>query len=265
MSGIGTGDILMVHSSLSRIGNVIGSAETVIKSFIDVVTVKGTIIMPCYNSAELVIQDLKRGRILDLRKSPSSTGKITETFRSWHDIHRSSHPFSSVCAWGRQARYITAGHATKHNVCHSASPIGRLVELSGKVVGIGISIAQGFGIAHYLEDSWDEFPFEVHSSPFEVTYIDTDGNTIRRKVSRFDPKVSRTRIDYPEGSWICEKLTGHLARKGILKWFDYGEADAWVMEAVELYRELRRLAEKGITMYLTEKRLTDRNREIDKW
>jgi aminoglycoside 3-N-acetyltransferase len=263
--GVKPGDHLMIHASLSQIGNVDGGAQTVIQSLINVVTPEGTIIMPCYNSAESYLKDLKVGSLLDLRASPSLTGKITETFRVWPGVLRSSHPFSSACAWGKSAEYVTSGHAADPHVCHAGSPVGRLVELKGQVLGIGIRIAEGLGVAHYLEDTWAGFPFEVHTSNFKATYIDCNGNRIEREICRFDPGVAKTRIDYPEGAWICEKFTDHFTRKGIMKWFRYGECDSWLMDAVELYDELKRLAAKGVTMYLTEDKLTDRNRDIENW
>jgi aminoglycoside 3-N-acetyltransferase len=264
-AGIQAGDVIMVHSSLSQIGNVDGGAETVIKSLIDVATPDGTIMMPAYNSADRMIKDLKRGKLLDLRTSPSSTGIVTESFRTWPDVFRSSHPFSSACAWGRHARYMTATHADKPHVCHDDSPVGRLVELKGKVIGIGISIAQGLGVAHYLEDTCDEFPFEVHTGRFPVTYIDCDGTKVSREICRFDPIVSRTRIDNPQGTWILRKLTAHLARKGILRRFLFGEADSWIMESEVLHSELKRLAAKDVTMYLTKDQLTDQNKDTENW
>jgi aminoglycoside 3-N-acetyltransferase len=264
-AGIGPGDIVMVHSSLSRIGNVSGGAETVVKSFLDVVTLDGTVIMPAYNSAETFIRDLKHDKLLDLRVSLSGTGKITEAFRTWRGVVRSSHPFSSSCAWGKHAEYVTSGHASASFVCHADSPVGRLVKLKGKVIGLGIPIAQGLGVAHFMEDTWDGFPFEVHIGPIPVSYIDPSGKTVNRDIYRFDPVVARTRIDHPDGEWICEKLTAHLLRIGILKQFRYGQAESWLMDLVELFNELKRLAAKGVTMYLTEDKLTDQNREIDKW
>jgi aminoglycoside N3'-acetyltransferase len=254
----------MVHSSLSQIGNVDGGPETVIKSLIDVVTPDGTIMMPVYNSADRMIRDLKQGKLMDLRTFPSSTGAISESFRAWPDVLRSSHPFSSVCAWGKHARYMTADHATGPHVCHADSPVARLVELKGKVIGIGTPFLTG-GVTHYVEDTWDKFPFEVHTKCFPVTYIDATGTTVSREISQYDPVVARTRMDNPDGAWIRQKLTEHMTCKGVLKWFRYGNADSWIMAADVLCKELKRLATKGVTIYLTEDRLTDQNRDIENW
>ena len=265
MAGIGRGDMVMVHSSLSSIGNVDGGAETVIRSFLETVTSSGTVTMPCYNSAADIVKGMKTGEIIDLRTSPSGAGKITEVFRTWPGTRRSSHPFSSSCAWGAQAEYITSSHAENSRVCHAASPVGRQVELGTKIIGIGIPIAQGLGVAHFLEDTWDEFPLEVRTAPFRAKYMDAQGNTVERDICRFDSEVARTRIDHDEGKWICGRLTAHFLRKRIMKRFKYGHADSWIMEAVPLFDELKRLAQKGITMYTTEDQLDERSRNIDNW
>ncbi|MFC1888530.1 AAC(3) family N-acetyltransferase [Thermodesulfobacteriota bacterium] len=264
-AGIGPGDIVMVHSSLSSVGNVGGGAETFIRGFQEAVSPGGTVLMPCYNSARDVIDGMKEGNITDLRTTPSATGTITEIFRKSPGVFRSSHPFSSVCAWGDKAEYITAGHADGAKVCHGSSPIGRLVELKGKVIGVGVPLAQGLGVHHYLEDTWEGFPFEVCAAPLPVKWIDNQGNIIKRTLCRYDPDVARTRIDHEEGQWIGVKLTAHLIRKGVMRRFQYGDADSWIMEADALYEELKRLAGKGVTMYLTEERLDNRNRDPEAW
>jgi aminoglycoside 3-N-acetyltransferase len=264
-AGIMSGDVVMVHSSLSSIGNVSDGAETVIESLRKAVSTEGTVVMPCYGSADEALRHSKKGTPIDLRTAGSTVGEITEVFRTSAGVLRSSHPFSSCCAWGRQAAYITSGHEGAPQVCHADSPVGRLVKLRGKVVGIGIPIAQGLGVAHHLEDCWDGFPFEVHSENASTTYLDANGKQVARDVCRFDPEVAVTRIDYPEGKWICKTLTAHLARKGILIPFRLGRAESWVMDALSLYEEMKRLAKKNVTMYLTEDRLTDQNRDTENW
>lgn len=264
-AGINAGEIVMVHSSLSSIGNVSGGANTVIQSFQKSLTSDGTLLMPCYNSAERVFRNQTAENLTDLRTIPALTGVITETFRTEPGVRRSSHPFSSVCAWGKMSEYVIRDHATDPHVCHAGSPIGRLVELDGKVIGIGVSIAQGLGVAHHLEDTTNNFPIRVHASPTKVAYIDSDGIVVERSIVRYDPRASRTRIDYPQGKWILGKLTAHLRRRNILHPFRFGNAEAWQMQASILYSELKRLSEKGVTMYLTEDDLTDEIADTDNW
>jgi hypothetical protein len=105
----------------------------------------------------------------------------------------------------------------------------------------------------------------VHDDPFEVHYIDAEGQHVRRPVIRYSPEVARTRIDHPQGRWINDRLTEHLTRRGILVPFRMGNAEAWVMGANPLYHELKRLAGKNVTMYLTESALDDGNRDPSDW
>jgi aminoglycoside N3'-acetyltransferase len=220
--------------------------------------------MPTFGDAKTIFENADQGIILDLRSSSSLTGKIPEALRTAPGVFRSSHPFSSVCAWGRQARAVTEGHASDPGITHAASPIGKLWALGGKVVGLGVTLGP-VSFYHVVEDTWDGFPLPVYLKERPITYIDADGKTVTRNVRRFDPVVARTRIDHPEGAWIRERLTEHMRRKGIYRAFRYGEADAWVMEAKPFYDEMKRLAQKGITIYLTQAEWEKRNEALESW
>jgi aminoglycoside 3-N-acetyltransferase len=250
-AGIGPGDVVMAHSALSRIGNVEGGADAVIESLIDAVAPDGTVMMPSYLDAETVFDDYRNGRLTDLRAAPSLTGAITERFRQWPGVERSSHPYSPITAWGAKARYITQGHALDPHTSHRDSPLGRLLELEGKVAGLGASIYV-VGLYHVIEDTWEGFPVPVHGATEEITYVDAAGKSVTRPVLLYDPEIRRTRIDQPAGMWIRERFYEHFLRRGILRPFRYGEADSWVVEARPFFGELKRLAEKGITIYTTE-------------
>ena len=55
--GIRPGDVVMVHSSLSKVGNVTGGAAAVIRSLMDAVGAEGTVIMPCHASPAEVMSE----------------------------------------------------------------------------------------------------------------------------------------------------------------------------------------------------------------
>lgn len=266
--GIGEGDILMVHSSLSSIGNIDGSADTVVESLLKTVTGSGTILMPAYGSAESIQSGMSEDSYVDLRVLKSSMGKITDVFRTWPGVIRSSHPFSSVCALGEQAEYVTSKHETKPYICHAESPMARIIEFDAKIVGIGVSIAVGMAVSHYLEDTDETFPIEVHAPAFPVKYIDGTGETVSRKVVRYDPATSATRIGSRGTDWICDMLTQHFTQLGIMQHFKFGKADSWLMHAKPVHDELKRLAGKNITIYLTKeqwKSMNDGDEGIDSW
>jgi aminoglycoside N3'-acetyltransferase len=204
-----------------------------------------------------------RGETIDLRSAQPNTGIITETFRTRPDVRRSSHPFSSVCALGERAEELISGHAGDPHVCHAESPVGRLVAANAKIAGLGVPLSVGLSVAHYLEDTYEGFPFAVHAPVFAVRYVDADGDTLTRDVIRYDPDVAERRIDHPQGTWILRMFTDHFTRRGILRWFRFGRADAWVMNAQPLYDELKRLADKGITMYLTREQWLSMNDGCD--
>ncbi|MEN6303140.1 MAG: AAC(3) family N-acetyltransferase [Armatimonadia bacterium] len=103
--GIGPGDLVMFHSSLSSMGNVVGGPNTVIEGFLKAVAPDGTVAVPTlwWNGT----QDLKDW---DYDNSPSYPGIITETFRQRPDSIRSNNPTHSVSAIGPRAAELTADH-----------------------------------------------------------------------------------------------------------------------------------------------------------
>ena len=263
--GIRHGDVVMIHSSLSRIGNIKGGAETVIKSILETISYDGVVAMPVYTSVDEAIKCMNKGEPIDLRKSRSGTGIISEIFRTMPGVVRSSHPFSSICVWGNKANEIISDHAINPYICHESSPIGKLLKMNVKLIGIGIPLAQGIGIAHYLEDTWEEFPLEVHAPMFPLKYIDMTGNIIERNIYRCDPEVASTRIETSAGQWICENLTAFLIKRGIMKCFEYGNANSYIMESRPLINELKQLAKRGITIYTTPDKLEENLLDFNNW
>ncbi len=109
--GLGTGDVALVHSSLSSMGYVEGGAGAVIDAFLEVLDpAQGTLVVPTLCQKDVG----RRFETWDIRRSPSDVGAITEAGRLHPDAIRSDHPTHSVAAIGRQAAEITTGHATAH-------------------------------------------------------------------------------------------------------------------------------------------------------
>ncbi len=168
--GLQRGDCVMVHTSLSRIGYVCGGAQTVIEALIETVGEEGTIMMPTQSWKNLdpetgVHWDADRedwDRIrenwpaYDRAITPANTmGAVAEMFRSWPGAVRSGHPARSVAAWGKHAEYLTENHDLS-NIFGDTSPIGRLYQLDGKVLLIGVDYDKNTSL--HLADVRAEYP-----------------------------------------------------------------------------------------------------------
>ena len=161
--GVSTGQVLMVHSSLSAIGHVLGGAPTVVRALIDVVGPQGTLVMPAFSPevsdpatwndhrfGDDVIEFVRRHvPAFDPAVTPTSMGAIAETFRTWPDVMRSEHPQVSVTARGPLARFIVSPHDLSWGQ-GAGSPFARLYELGAKLLLLGVGFNRAT-LLHFAE------------------------------------------------------------------------------------------------------------------
>ena len=151
-AGLTKGDHVIVHTSLSSLGFVCGGEQIVIEALLEVVGKEGTILMPTQSWKNLdptagvhweepeewwqAIRD--NWPAYDPQITPTNTlGAVAEMFRKWPGAVRSSHPARSFAAVGKYANYLTKDHDLE-NIFGEGSPIGKLYELNGKVLLIGV-------------------------------------------------------------------------------------------------------------------------------
>ena len=101
LMGIVPGDTLLLHSALTAIGKVDGGADTVIDAFLEAIGEEGTLVMSTLTGWFAPF---------DAATSPSAVGYLSEVFRKRPGVLRSLHPVHSVCAYGKNAAFITEGH-----------------------------------------------------------------------------------------------------------------------------------------------------------
>ncbi len=167
--GVKKGDTIMVHTSLKSIGYVCGGAQTVIEALIEAVGEDGTIMMPTQSwknldPSEGVHWDADEDQwqlirdnwpAYDKKLTPTNTmGAVAEMFRSWPGSIRSDHPARSVCAYGKNAEYLTSDHDLS-NIFGDGSPIGKLYELDAKVLLLGVGYDKNTSI--HLADARAEY------------------------------------------------------------------------------------------------------------
>ena len=114
--GLGTGDIVLLHSSLSSLGKVEGGAETVVEAFLHVIGSGGTLVVPIFGAL----------------------GIITQVVRAHPKAIKSVHPVAAVAAIGSKAEEICADH-WKAELAHAEeTPYTRIAALGGYVLLLGV-------------------------------------------------------------------------------------------------------------------------------
>ena len=124
MIGLGTGDRVVVHSSLRAVRM---DADELIDELLAAVGPQGLVVMPAFTyDNEVVSAD-----------APGRTGALTEVFRRRQEAVRSDHPTYSVAAIGSGAAELLDGHA-RAGATGVDSPLGRLAAAGGLVLLLGV-------------------------------------------------------------------------------------------------------------------------------
>lgn len=183
-AGVERGQAVMVHTSLSSLGFVCGGAQTVIEALLECVGENGTIMMPTQSWKNLdpetgVHWEAPREWWQTIREewpaydkdiTPTNTmGAVAELFRRWPGALRSDHPARSVAAWGKYAEYLTKDHDLS-NIFGDGSPIGRLYELDGSVLLIGVGYDKNTSL--HLADARAEYPGKHLTTENSAMWID---------------------------------------------------------------------------------------------
>lgn len=151
--GIKPGLTIIMHSSLSKIGWTIGGPVAVIEALLQILTEKGTLVMPTFSGSnsepsywenppvpkdwwELIRNEMPA---YHPKKTPTrGVGIIADTFRKWPSVLRSNHPVSSFAAWGKYAEFITNNHELLADLGEE-SPLARIYELNGYILLLGVT------------------------------------------------------------------------------------------------------------------------------
>jgi len=162
--GLKSGELVIVHSSMSKIGWIAGTSVAVVNALMEVLTPEGTLVMPTMSSDNTDPQNWQNPPVPDdwkqmIRENmtayhPAYTptrgmGKIPETFRNYPDVLRSNHPQSSFTAWGKLKEEICGEHDL--SPCFGKnSPLEKLYNNNSKILLLGVDHQNNTSL-HYAE------------------------------------------------------------------------------------------------------------------
>jgi len=133
--GVCEGKDLLVHSSLRRIGPVVGGADGVIDGLLEVIGPEATLILPTISGCVTPAQP-----VFHVQATPSSVGVLTNVFRQREGVIRSLHPVHSAAALGPRAMHYTDGHLAANTPWSPETPWGRLLRADARVLFLGVNL-----------------------------------------------------------------------------------------------------------------------------
>ncbi len=182
--GLAEGQTVLVHLAMSKLGWVMGGPQTIIEALLAAVGPTGTLMMVTNSAANTDPSGWSNPPIpkewwqtfrdnapaYEPAKTPTrSMGVVPELFRTWPGVLRSGHPAFSLAAFGRNAAYLTADHSLDKEYGPD-SPVGKLYELDGHVLLLGVGHANNTSLHHaeFLAD----FPGKTQASTGSAMLVD---------------------------------------------------------------------------------------------
>jgi aminoglycoside 3-N-acetyltransferase len=183
--GVKEGGILLVHTSLSRLGFVPGGARTVLAALREVIGKEGTLVLPTHSW-----EWMNRGlRTFDVRTTAGCVGQTPEVFRVMPGVRRSLHPTHSVAAQGPQADWLLQGHERSDTPCGAGTPYAKLLERDGQILLLGASLESN--TAFHTMEALGGFPQLLRPEVESFQLVDAEGRTQELPVAQHLEGVAR--------------------------------------------------------------------------
>jgi aminoglycoside 3-N-acetyltransferase len=182
--GVRFGGVLMVHSSLSRVGYVLGGAQTCVRALLRALGPEGTLVMPAFSGQvsdpadwpdlrfDAAFLELAREEVpvFHPETTPTAMGAIPETFRTWPGVLRGAHPQVSVCALGPRAAEIVEPHDWAWGE-GAGTPFERLYAMDAQLLLLGVGFNRAT-LLHFAESRVPHGRRKVRRFP----YVEPDGS-----------------------------------------------------------------------------------------
>jgi aminoglycoside 3-N-acetyltransferase len=240
--GLSSGDSVLVHASMSKIGMLKDGPKTLINAIENVISKEGTLLIPTFPAPGRNYDYLKTNSVFDVVKTPSMMGKATEYFRTLPNVKRSLHPTDCVSVRGPLAEYFTSTHFNQLTPYNEQSPFRKLCKKNGKILMIGTTLNGACTNLHTLEDAV-EFPYPVYADEiFEIEIINSAKEKLIVKTKVHNPVYSAKRN--------ADALLPIFIREDVLQTGKIGEAKSMIIDADKMLQVMiKYFKEYGVSMY----------------
>ncbi|WP_211226852.1 aminoglycoside N(3)-acetyltransferase [Amycolatopsis benzoatilytica] len=176
--GVVEGGVVIVHSSLSALGEVAGGAAAVVRGVLRAVGTDGTLVVPAFTGeiadpfplhggAGDSAVDAARDRVpLFHPDFPTAMGAVPNAVLGWQGRFRSRHPQASVAAVGKRAAEVTAQQPLGYAV-GVGSPFDWMHRHGAQIVLIGVGHNRN-SFLHYAESLVPHHRRKVRRFPYLV-------------------------------------------------------------------------------------------------
>ncbi len=180
--GVASGDTLMVHAALNPDNGFIGSHKDIINVLKDIVTNDGLLVMPSMPYADSSRAFLQREKPMDVRRSPSHMGLISEVFRRNREVKRSLSCIHPLLAWGKNAESFLKDHEFCQYSFGERSPFEKLLDCDAKILCFDVDY-EFITFTHFVEDRLKQhYDFPLYDTvPIQGISINVEGELIKNE------------------------------------------------------------------------------------
>ncbi len=241
--GVRRGDTLMVHSSWRPLNGFDGSVAQFGGALREAVGPEGLVVMPSLTYHNLSsAQFLASGKPMDVRRSPSAMGLLSEVFRRGKGVVRSLSPTHPLLAWGQDAAAFVADHEHTDRPFGPASPFARLLQRDAMILCVDAGFAS-ITFTHFVEDHLsDTLPVPLYEpEPMTGVVIDADQTRLEVPTRVISTDANRSRRE--------NRLVEHLNKSGYLHRKRLGNTRLLWIRATDLLRGAEALAASGVHFF----------------
>jgi len=241
--GVVPGTTLIVHSSWLQYNGFRGKPADLVKAFKNAVAPEGLLVMtsmPYHNMSSA--QWLAKDKPMNVRRSPSMMGLVSEVFRRSEGVVRSLSATHPLLVWGAAAEEFIAGHQNTDRPFGTDSPFAKLLDRDAIILGFDAAFS-AFTFTHFVEDQIAEtLPIPLYEpEPVRGMVVDANGTTSEQWVRVLSAEANSLRREH--------RLVEKLKNDGVLHQGSIGHTSLTWIRVKDVLTGARCLVAEGKSLF----------------